>query len=197
MDTTTIILVLTPSILMLLVLFFFLWRYDRLIIKNSKQFADQLDNLMKISIIQQESFTKLMRNTEVQKLVVPIRLQAYERLLLYLERIQIEGLVMRVSIPGMSLMQLQSALGHSIREEFEHNIAQQLYVTDLAWQQVQIAREKMLQLINVASKQTKNDDESTKLVSILFDYSAELEEFQITNQIQVLKDEMRKHLDTL
>lgn len=197
MDTTTIILVLTPSILMLLVLFFFLWRYDRLIIKNSKQFADQLDNLMKISVIQQESFTKLMRNTEVQKLVVPIRLQAYERLLLYLERIQMEGLVMRVSIPGMSLMQLQSALGHSIREEFEHNIAQQLYVTDLAWQQVQIAREKMLQLINVASKQTKNDDESTKLVSILFDYSAELEEFQITNQIQVLKDEMRKHLDTL
>lgn len=197
MDTTTLILLLTPSILMLLVLFFFLWRYDKLIFKNSKQFADQLGNLMKMSVIQQESFTKLMRNTEVQKLVIPIRLQAYERLLLFLERIQIEGLVMRISKPGMNVFQLHSALGHTIREEFEHNISQQLYVTDLAWQQVQVGREKIIQLINAASKQVKSDDESTKLVSFLFDYSAELEKFQIIDQIQVLKDEMRKHLDTL
>ncbi|MDD4847935.1 MAG: hypothetical protein PHR53_04120 [Bacteroidales bacterium] len=197
MDTITLILVLTPSILMLLVLFFFLWRYDRLIMKNAQQFSDQLDSVMKMNILQQESFTKLMRNAEVQKLVVPIRLQAYERLLLYLERIQIEGLVMRVSQIGMNTLQLQSALIRTIREEFEHNISQQLYVTDVAWEQVKEARERIVQLINIASKQVENEDESMKLVSQLFDYSSEMAEYQISQQVQTLKDEMRKHLDTL
>lgn len=197
MDIVTMILVLTPSILMLLVLFFFLWRYDKLIIKNMKQFSDQLDSVMKMNVLQQETFIKMMRNAEVQKLVVPIRLQAYERLLLYLERIQVDGLVMRVSQVGMSSLQLQSALIRTIREEFEHNISQQLYVTDEAWEQIKEARERIVQLINIASKQVESGDNSTKLVSLLFDYSSELAEYQITNQIQVLKDEMRKHLDTL
>src|SRR5450759_1750643 len=60
--------------------------------------------------------------------VTPIKLQAYERIVLFLERISLELLLVRVSSPDMTAQQLHSAMLSTIRSEFEHNLSQQIYI---------------------------------------------------------------------
>jgi hypothetical protein len=80
--------------------------------------------------------------------VIPIKLQAYERIVLFLERISLESMLVRVSSPGMSAVQLHSALLITIRSEFEHNLSQQIYMSPQAWEVVRNARSNMIKIIN-------------------------------------------------
>jgi len=67
-----------------------------------------------------------------QKNVTPVRLQAYERVILFLERISLESLIMRTSKQGMTSKQIQTSMLNTIRAEFEHNLSQQVYITPAA-----------------------------------------------------------------
>ncbi len=80
--------------------------------------------------------------------IVPIKLQAYERIILFLERISLESLLVRVSTPNMNAAQLYSGLLTSVRSEFEHNLSQQIYMSPQAWEVVRNARSGTIKLIN-------------------------------------------------
>jgi hypothetical protein len=80
--------------------------------------------------------------------VTPIKLQAYERIILFLERISLESMLIRVSSPGASAAMLHSALLTTIRSEFEHNLSQQIYMSPQAWEVVRNARSNMIKMIN-------------------------------------------------
>jgi len=80
--------------------------------------------------------------------VTPIKLQAYERIVLFLERISLESLLVRVSSSDMTSSQLHSALLSTIRSEFEHNLSQQIYMSQQAWEIVRNARSNMIKIIN-------------------------------------------------
>ncbi|NLN29956.1 MAG: hypothetical protein GX158_01750 [Bacteroidales bacterium] len=80
--------------------------------------------------------------------IVPIKLQAYERIILFLERISLESLLVRVSTPNMNAAQLHSGLLTSVRSEFEHNLSQQIYMSPQAWEVVRNARSGTIKLIN-------------------------------------------------
>ena len=86
--------------------------------------------------------------TVSHKLTVPLRIQAYERLLLYIERIQFSVLVKRVFYPGISRDDFQFSLLQNVQDEFEHNLAQRLYVSEETWQLIDLAKEEVLQNIN-------------------------------------------------
>jgi hypothetical protein len=94
---------------------------------------------------------RLDRNlkTKASKISLPVRLQAYERLALLMERIAPAALVLRISRPGISLFQLQLEMINSIHEEFEHNLSQQIYVSTDCWSLVRSAVEQTIQQINV------------------------------------------------
>ncbi len=85
---------------------------------------------------------------ENRKIIVPIRLQAYERLTLLLERISPENLLIRVQRSGMSAVDLQRELLRTIRSEFDHNLSQQLYVSSKTWDVVIGAKESVVKHIN-------------------------------------------------
>lgn len=80
--------------------------------------------------------------------VTPIKLQAYERIVLFLERISLESLLVRVSSSDMTASQLHSAILNTIRSEFEHNLSQQIYMSQQAWEVVRNARSNMIKIIN-------------------------------------------------
>lgn len=82
------------------------------------------------------------------KLTVPLRIQAYERLILYIERIQFPVLVKRVFYPGISRNDFQFSLLQNVQDEFEHNLAQRLYVSEATWQLILLAKEEVLQNLN-------------------------------------------------
>jgi len=80
--------------------------------------------------------------------IVPIKLQAYERIVLFLERISLESMLVRISTPGISASQLHSGLLSNVRSEFEHNLSQQIYMSPQAWEVVRNARSNTIKLIN-------------------------------------------------
>jgi len=89
--------------------------------------------------------------TEVAVGGVPIRqmqLQAYERLILLTDRIALPNLISRANQPGLSAKEMQSLLTLSIRQEFEHNITQQIYVSAEAWDAVRNFKEQNLLIVN-------------------------------------------------
>lgn len=97
------------------------------------------------------------RNYELRKLsqkeISPIRMQAYERLALLLERTTPEHMLMEVNINELSVLQLQQHLLQTIRAEFDHNMSQQIYVSDEVWAKIMLARNEMVAFVNAVAVQ--------------------------------------------
>jgi uncharacterized membrane protein YraQ (UPF0718 family) len=79
---------------------------------------------------------------------VPMQLQAYERLILLAERISLPSLINRLNQPGLSVKEMQSVLTQNIRQEFDYNITQQIYVSNEAWEAVRNLKDQNLLIIN-------------------------------------------------
>jgi hypothetical protein len=77
-----------------------------------------------------------------------IQLQAYERLLILVDRIALPNVITRVNQPGIPAREMQLLLTHNIRSEFEYNITQQIYVSAEAWNAVCNLKEQNLLIIN-------------------------------------------------
>lgn len=93
--------------------------------------------------------------------VLPLKVQACERLVLYLERIRYSVLVKRIFMPGMSRSDLQFALIQNVQDEFEHNLAQRLYVSEPTWFDIVIVKDEVLKGINAAFSENPDADAAT------------------------------------
>ena len=78
----------------------------------------------------------------------PLQLAAYERLVILADRIAIPNLVSRTSEPGLSKTQMQQLLTLTIKQEYEHNLSQQIYVSADAWEAVRSLKDQNIHLIN-------------------------------------------------
>lgn len=79
---------------------------------------------------------------------VPLQLQAYERLVLLTERISLPNLISRISQPQLSAKEMQLQLIDNIKQEFEYNASQQIYVSPVAWEAVRNLRDQNMLIIN-------------------------------------------------
>ena len=78
-----------------------------------------------------------------QKEISPIRLRAYERLTLLLERTTPDRMLMEMNLQEMTIPQVQQQLLRTIRLEYDHNLSQQIYVSDEVWDKIIHARDEM------------------------------------------------------
>jgi hypothetical protein len=78
----------------------------------------------------------------------PQKLQAYERLILLTDRISLPSLISRSNQPGLNVREMQNLLVQTIRQEFDHNITQQIYVSPEAWDAIRNFKEQNLLIIN-------------------------------------------------
>lgn len=85
------------------------------------------------------------------KTLLPLRLQAYERLVLLADRIALPNLVSRVNQTGFTAKEMQAMLTQTIKHEFEHNITQQIYVSAGAWEAISNLKEQNILIINQVS----------------------------------------------
>lgn len=88
-----------------------------------------------------------------QREITNIRFRAYERLALLLERTEPEHIVAHTAVAGLTVDQLRKLVVDTIRAEFEHNMSQQIYVSDELWTEIMQARDEMLAFVNVISVQ--------------------------------------------
>jgi len=123
---------------------------------------------------------------------LPVRMQAYERMALFLERISPESLVMRVNKPDMTAAQLQSELLSAIRSEFEHNVAQQVYISAEVWELIKSAKNNVVSLVNSAADQLKDDATSLTLSQKIFEQLIQLKSPPSSQALESLKKEMER-----
>ncbi|MBK6830488.1 MAG: hypothetical protein IPG92_06995 [Flavobacteriales bacterium] len=126
------------------------------------------------------------------KHVLPLRLQAYERITLLLERIQPGPLVLRVHTSRMDAGDLHAALVSTIREEYEHNVTQQIYMSDRAWAKVKQAKEETIRLVNFSYQQIGTSSSATELSRGIFESTARLSHTPSQEALVVIKDEVRR-----
>ncbi len=124
--------------------------------------------------------------TQHMKITTPLRLQAYERMILFLERLAPNSLIVRLQMQNMNARQLQTEMLTLIRAEFEHNLAQQLYISIQAWDVICSAKENVIKLINLSA------DEIDANAS-----SMELSQKIITNWININPTPVRTAIDFL
>jgi hypothetical protein len=146
-----------------------------------KAFFDQFEKQRK-----QELLNRISTET------VPLRLQAYERLTLFLERIKPESIVIRVAQPGMTTRDLQRALTEAVREEFEHNLSQQIYISPEAWAMVVTARQSIIQLITNTAGQNKSEELYVEYATDLLNEFASVSDDPVTLALGFLQREARE-----
>lgn len=137
---------------------------------------------------------KIDERRETLRVVSPIRLQAYERMVLFLERISPSSLVMRCFRPGMDAVQLRSALTADIRREWEHNLSQQVYMSSEAWAKIRTAKEEMLSLVNNSAQVIPTDATPDALAGVIFATLAK-DRNPIDEAVEYLKAEIKEHFE--
>lgn len=102
-----------------------------------------------------EQRRRFMLMRENQKQALPLKLQAYERLSLLLERIEPSKLLIRVAPINNNKNDYQNLLTHHIEQEFEHNLTQQIYISNECWTMIVTAKNSIIQ--NIRKTALNND----------------------------------------
>ena len=124
-----------------------------------------------------------------QKITLPLRLQAYERLSLFCERISIPGLILRVRTDNMTVGELRLAMMIAVQKEFEHNITQQVYLSENLWQIIKIARDDVVNTINIVAEQLDPQASSRELSRSLFNALNERNYVPLDKALEAIKKE--------
>lgn len=132
---------------------------------------------------------------ENRKALLPIRMNAYERLLIFLERMNPTSAIHRHRVVNMSARDLQLSITNSIREEFEHNLSQQLYVSNEAWTSVLNAKEEMVKLYNLIGNNLPDDAGSLEYSKDILDYIIESnKKLPCDYSIDFLKEDIKRFI---
>lgn len=132
---------------------------------------------------------------EQNKVLTPLKLQAYERLVILMERMTPNNLIFRVARPGISASQLKQDLITDINNEFNHNLSQQVYVSPQAWQIVRIAKEEMVNIINTAYTQLGPNAVGLDLSKAIFEYMIQMEQVPTHKALDFLRKEFHLIFD--
>ena len=128
-----------------------------------------------------------------QGTITPLKIQAYERIVIFLERINPNSLVIRVNKNGMSARQLHQELVAAVKSEYEHNLSQQIYVTHGSWELVKNAKEELIKLINISSTKVSPEGPSNELAMMVLNVAAGLDK-KLPSEIAIefIKKEVAK-----
>lgn len=126
------------------------------------------------------------------ELAFPIRLQAYERMCLFLERISPNNLLIRTNGIATQSFEFQQILLHEVREEFNHNLSQQVYMSHDAWEQVRSAQQEVVTLINQAAVEVKPDAAPVELSKKIFEKIIQENRNPTALALKFVKDEIQR-----
>ena len=123
----------------------------------------------------------------------PIQLQAYERLVMLTERIALPNLISRANQPGLGAREMQLVLLESIKQEFEYNMTQQIYVSPVAWEAVRNLKDQNMLIINQVGSALPAEATGLDLNKVLLDVMMKQQKAQLHNIVlEALNYEAKK-----
>lgn len=146
------------------------------------------DNQQKTQMLQM----RIDEHSQTVKTVTPLRLQAYERMALFLERISPDSLVLRCYQPGIDTKVLQGVMTKTIRDEWEHNLSQQIYLSSEAWERIRNAKDEMIGVVNSAAINIPAGADPTRLAGSIFAAVAQTQ-LPTASALEFIKKELREY----
>jgi len=129
----------------------------------------------------------------VSSQTLPLRLQAYERLTLFIERVNPANMLIRLNGPAYSAHELYSLVVEDIRSEYQHNVTQQIYVSARAWSVIKRVKEDTLGIVNNAIKSLPENATGLELSKFILSSLSQLED----NPYDIGTSLLRKDLEEL
>ncbi len=143
-------------------------------------------------IVKEIELKKLEVRSRSLETVLPVRLQAYERMTLFLERTAPQNLLIRLNTPGLTARDFQKMLLDEVRNEYNHNVSQQVYIGEGVWNLIKNAKEDLTMLINEASQQVPAEGSSIDLAKRIFELALEKKVDPIGHALSELKREIQQ-----
>lgn len=148
--------------------------------------------VVKSFISREIELRKLEVRSRAIETILPARLQAYERMTLFLERIEPQNLLIRLTNPGLSARDFQKILLDEIRNEYNHNASQQVYMSEEVWSLIRNAKEELIIVINEASMRVAAEASSIDLSKKIFEMSMDKKVDLINHAISEVKKEIQQ-----
>lgn len=145
--------------------------------------------LMKQYLASQYQLKSLDFKQNQQSTTIPLRLQAYERLSLFCERIAIPNLILRLREENMTAANLRMAMLIATQQEFEHNITQQVYVSEQLWQIIKIARDDVMTVVNEIYEKMESGADANSYAKELFAHLGGREFMPLNQALIAIKKE--------
>lgn len=145
------------------------------------------------SFIQKEiEMKKLEVRSRSIETVLPNRMQAYERMALFLERISPQNLLVRLNAPGLPAREFHQLLLSEIRNEYNHNVSQQVYMSEEVWSLIKNAKEDLIVSINDSSSEMSMESSSLDLSKKIFEKAVNKPIDPIAHALSELKKEIQR-----
>ncbi len=189
-DLLEILKYVMPSLVVFATAYYFFTSFISKYSEKDKESNQILLKTIQVLISQEDKRHKNTLQAEQQKSITPVRLQAYERLILLLERISLPNLVMRINQAGIPAMQMQAQYIKTIREEFDHNLSQQVYISSKTWLAIKNAKEESIQKINLAASKIEDSADSMALSKKILEISG-IENSKHNQAMELIKSEAR------
>ena len=129
-----------------------------------------------------------------QKEISPLRMRAYERLALLLERTTPEHMLVELNLGEMTILQVQQHIMHTMRMEYDYNISQQIYVGEQVWNAIIESRDQMVAFINTMAQQMPPESNALDYAKVLITAYASNGETANQQAMQLLRAEARSLL---
>ncbi|MET4083522.1 hypothetical protein ABIB40_003494 [Pedobacter sp. UYP30] len=148
--------------------------------------------LVRKDIVRFLSLKNVEMHQETRAHILPLRLQAHERLILFIDRINPANMLLRLHQPGISIAELQAAVLTEIRSEYQHNIAQQLYVGASTWQVVKKLKDDTIGMVNNGAQGFGKEATGLELAKAILEHMAGIEENPYDLTISLIKQDIHQ-----
>jgi len=152
---------------------------------------DKMKAQTALAVKQQNTGSQPLVN-ENKKMFFPMQVDAYQRIVLFLERISPNNLVMRLNNPALPARVFQQMLLDNIRNEYEHNLAQQIFVSPDAWNLAKNSKDETIKIINMAATKMGSTAMCLDLAKAIFEITAQLNNQPTDRAILFLKTELNQ-----
>jgi hypothetical protein len=148
--------------------------------------------LVRAFITREIDLKKLEVRSRSIETTLPLRLQAYERIALFLERIAPNNLLLRLSLPGLPAKEFQHLLLNEIRSEYNHNVSQQIFMSEGVWELVKSAKEDLIITINEPISEVNDEATALDLSKKIVEKSMSRPVDSIAHALSELKKEIQQ-----
>lgn len=133
------------------------------------------------------------RKDEFNKLILPNQIHAFERMVLFMERISLSSIIPRLNQPNLTAQEFQFLLTQEISNEYQHNLSQQLYIPNQTWTMICLAKDQMMQeIIQTAQSLPASASSKDLAVKLLSESAISKGKLSTSSVIEALKKDLYK-----